>query len=69
MMPTERASSSLLVNRSPTTHKYQQGHLLLIVGSEQYAGAAILAGLGARSTGVEMLSIAVPKSLKYLLSQ
>jgi ADP-dependent NAD(P)H-hydrate dehydratase / NAD(P)H-hydrate epimerase len=43
VMTTERASSSLLVNRSPTTHKYQQGHLLLIVGSEQYAGAAILA--------------------------
>jgi ADP-dependent NAD(P)H-hydrate dehydratase / NAD(P)H-hydrate epimerase len=40
---------------------------LLIVGSEEYAGAAILAGLGARATGVGMLSIAVPKSLKPLL--
>jgi ADP-dependent NAD(P)H-hydrate dehydratase / NAD(P)H-hydrate epimerase len=67
VMTTELAQSSLPLNRSPTTHKYQQGHLLLIVGSEQYAGAAILAGLGARATGVGMLSIAVPKSLKYLL--
>jgi ADP-dependent NAD(P)H-hydrate dehydratase / NAD(P)H-hydrate epimerase len=66
-MTTDRSMACLPLHRSPTTHKYQQGHLLLIVGSEQYAGAAILAGLGARATGVGMLSIAVPKSLKPLL--
>jgi ADP-dependent NAD(P)H-hydrate dehydratase / NAD(P)H-hydrate epimerase len=66
-MTTERASANLPLVRSPITHKYQQGHLLLIVGSEQYSGAAILAGLGARATGVGMLSIAVPKSLKPTL--
>ena len=60
----DRALASLPLDRSPITHKYQQGHLLLIIGSEQYAGAAILAGLGAVATGVGMLSIAVPKSLK-----
>ena len=63
----DRAVANLPLSRAVTTHKYQQGHLLLIVGSEQYAGAAILAGLGARATGVGMLSIAVPKSLKPLL--
>jgi ADP-dependent NAD(P)H-hydrate dehydratase / NAD(P)H-hydrate epimerase len=66
-MTTDFASGYLPLDRYPTTHKYLQGHLLLIVGSEQYAGAAILAGLGARATGVGMLSIAVPKSLKPLL--
>ena len=66
-MTTDRAIVCLPLRRSAVTHKYQQGHLLLIVGSEQYAGAAILAGLGARATGVGMLSIAVPKSLKPLL--
>jgi ADP-dependent NAD(P)H-hydrate dehydratase / NAD(P)H-hydrate epimerase len=66
-MTADRAIANLPIHRSPITHKYQQGHLLLIVGSEQYAGAAILAGLGARATGVGMLSIAVPKSLKPLL--
>ena len=66
-MTTERAIANLPLNRSPVTHKYQQGHLLLIVGSEQYAGAAILSALGARATGVGMLSIAVPKSLKPTL--
>jgi NAD(P)H-hydrate epimerase len=49
------------------THKYQQGHLLIICGSRRYAGGAILTGLGARGSGVGMLSIAVPASLKPLL--
>jgi ADP-dependent NAD(P)H-hydrate dehydratase / NAD(P)H-hydrate epimerase len=46
--------------RSPTTHKYKQGHLLLISGSETYPGSVMLAGLGARASGVGMLTIAVP---------
>jgi ADP-dependent NAD(P)H-hydrate dehydratase / NAD(P)H-hydrate epimerase len=66
-MTTDRALANLPLDRSPVTHKYHQGHLLLIVGSEQYSGAAILAALGARATGVGMLSIAVPKSLKPIL--
>jgi len=61
------ASSYFPLPRSPLTHKYQQGHLLLICGSRRYAGSAILTALGARATGVGMLSIAVPASLKSLL--
>jgi ADP-dependent NAD(P)H-hydrate dehydratase / NAD(P)H-hydrate epimerase len=53
--------------RSLTTHKYKQGHLLLIGGSETYPGSVILAGLGARASGVGMLTIAVPASLKPLV--
>lgn len=49
------------------THKYQQGNLLLICGSRRYAGAAILTALGARASGVGMLTIAVPESLRDLL--
>jgi NAD(P)H-hydrate epimerase len=64
----ELAIASLPLHRSPTTHKYKQGHLLLVCGSRQYAGAAILAGLAARASGVGMLSIAVPESLKPMLS-
>lgn len=61
------AQSFLPLPRPPITHKYQQGHLLLICGSRRYAGGAILTGLGARASGVGMLSIAVPESLKPLL--
>lgn len=54
-------------HRSTTIHKYQAGHLLLIAGSKRYGGAAILAGLGARATGVGMITIAVPESLRDLV--
>ena len=54
--------------RPAITYKYRQGHLLLICGSRTYAGAAILTALGARASGVGMLSVAVPESLKPLLS-
>lgn len=64
----EQAIAALPLTRPASTHKYQQGHLLLICGSHQYAGAAILSGLGARASGVGMLSIAVPQSIKPLLT-
>lgn len=62
------ALSFLPLPRPATTYKYRQGHLLLICGSRTYAGAAILSALGARASGVGMLSIAVPESLKTLLT-
>jgi NAD(P)H-hydrate epimerase len=44
------------------------GSLLLICGSHQYSGGAILTSSGARASGVGMLYIAVPESLQLLLS-
>jgi NAD(P)H-hydrate epimerase len=61
------AQQFLPLPRPLVTHKYQQGHLLLICGSNRYAGGAVLTALGARASGVGMLSVAVPKSLKPLL--
>ncbi|HHP7229653.1 MAG TPA: NAD(P)H-hydrate dehydratase [Xenococcaceae cyanobacterium] len=61
------ARQFLPLPRPLVTHKYQQGHLLIVSGSKRFAGAAILNGLGARASGVGMLSIAVPESLKTLL--
>jgi ADP-dependent NAD(P)H-hydrate dehydratase / NAD(P)H-hydrate epimerase len=61
------AIAGLPLPRPPATHKYQQGHCLLVGGSQRYAGSIILAGLAARATGIGMLSIAVPESLKSLL--
>jgi NAD(P)H-hydrate epimerase len=57
------ALDGLPIPRPPSTHKYREGHLLLVSGSRTYSGAAILAGLAARSSGVGMLTIAVPQSL------
>jgi ADP-dependent NAD(P)H-hydrate dehydratase / NAD(P)H-hydrate epimerase len=64
---SEWAIAQLPLHRSLTTHKYEQGHLLLVCGSRQYLGAAILSGSAARASGVGMLSIAVPESLRLTL--
>lgn len=61
------ALARLPLHRPAATHKYQLGHLLLVVGSRQYGGAALLAGLGARASGVGMLTLAVPESLRLLV--
>ncbi|MGK7930044.1 MAG: NAD(P)H-hydrate dehydratase [Microcystaceae cyanobacterium] len=61
------AKETLPLSRPLLTHKYKQGHLLLICGSRRYAGGAILTGLGARYSGVGMLSMAVPETLKPIL--
>jgi ADP-dependent NAD(P)H-hydrate dehydratase / NAD(P)H-hydrate epimerase len=65
---TAQVALPILTRSRPlATHKYQQGHLLLVAGSQRYAGSIILAGLGARATGIGMVSIAVPASLKSLV--
>ncbi len=63
----DRVMAALPLPRPQSTHKYKQGHLLLICGSHQYMGGAILTALGARASGVGMLSIAVPESLKPIM--
>ena len=40
---------------------------MLVCGSQQYMGAAILAGLGASASGVGMLTLAAPAALKSVL--
>ena len=70
--PIQQITRSLVrqflpLSRPLVTHKYQQGHLLVICGSLRYAGGAILTALGARASGVGMLSVAVPESLKPIL--
>jgi ADP-dependent NAD(P)H-hydrate dehydratase / NAD(P)H-hydrate epimerase len=61
------AIAALPLPRPASTHKYKQGHLLLVCGSQQFMGAAILAGSAARASGVGMLTIAVPQTLQPLL--
>ncbi len=61
------AIAHLPLDRPPTAHKYKAGHLLLIAGSRQYAGAALLTGLGAIASGVGMLTLAVPESIRLAL--
>ena len=62
------AIAHLPLVRPATTHKYKMGHVLLICGSRRYAGGALLTALGARASGAGMLSIAVPETLKTILT-
>lgn len=63
----EEVKGILPLPRNVNTHKYKQGNLLLICGSRQYAGAALLSGYGAKSSGVGMVTLAVPESLSHLM--
>lgn len=60
----ELASMALPLSRPANTYKYRVGQLLIVAGSRQYAGAAILTGLGARASGVGMVTLAVPEGLR-----
>lgn len=66
-MTAEGAIAALPLPRKASTHKYKQGHLLLVCGSRPYNGAAILTALAARASGVGMLSVAVPEAIKPLV--
>jgi hydroxyethylthiazole kinase-like uncharacterized protein yjeF len=60
----ELARAALPLPRPANTYKYRVGQLLIVAGSRQYAGAAILTGLGARASGVGMVTLAVPEGLR-----
>jgi ADP-dependent NAD(P)H-hydrate dehydratase / NAD(P)H-hydrate epimerase len=54
--------------RSPYAHKGTFGRALLVVGSQSYSGAAILAASGAARSGVGLVTLAVTPSLQRLIS-
>jgi hydroxyethylthiazole kinase-like uncharacterized protein yjeF len=50
--------------RAPDAHKFSAGTLLLIAGSNQYRGAALLAGEAALRMGCGMVYLGVPASIR-----
>ncbi|MEO0348610.1 MAG: NAD(P)H-hydrate dehydratase [Cyanobacteria bacterium P01_A01_bin.15] len=62
----KRAHQALPLERSPIAHKYTVGQLLVIAGSRQYAGAALLTAQGAMASGVGMVTLVVPASLRLV---
>ena len=47
---------------TPDSHKFQRGHVLVIAGSADYSGAAVLCGNAAIRSGVGLATIACPES-------
>ncbi len=60
----ERAIQAIPLNRSPIAYKYLLGQLLVIAGSREYVGAALLTGYGAMASGVGMVTLIVPESIR-----
>jgi NAD(P)H-hydrate epimerase len=52
---------------TPGSYKNKRGHALIIAGSENYAGAAILCGNAAIRSGVGLVTIGTPRSSKDLV--
>lgn len=52
-----------LRRRDPFSHKGQNGRLLVIGGSARYSGAPSLAALAALSVGIDLVTLAVPRSI------
>ncbi len=53
--------SKLLKKRLPNSHKGDFGHALLIAGSKQKMGAAIIASRACLRSGVGLLTVSIPK--------
>jgi hydroxyethylthiazole kinase-like uncharacterized protein yjeF len=64
----DRAAAGLLPARPPRAHKGTFGKLLVIAGSLDYAGAALLACRAAGRAGAGLVTLAVPESLQPLFA-
>ena len=60
---TQRWVAERLPPRPPRAHKGTFGRLLVVAGSLEYAGAALLAGLGAARAGAGLVCLATPESV------
>jgi hydroxyethylthiazole kinase-like uncharacterized protein yjeF len=64
----EETAIALLPKRAPRGHKGSFGKLLVIAGSLDYAGAALLVCRGAGRAGVGLVTLAIPETLQPLFA-
>ncbi len=62
------AKDIVLKKRRSGSHKGENGRLLIIGGSEDYAGASALAGLAALRTGCDIVVIAAPEKAAWAIN-
>jgi hydroxyethylthiazole kinase-like uncharacterized protein yjeF len=58
----------ITASRKKGSHKGDNGRVLIIGGSEEYAGAAALAGLAALRAGCDIVTIAAPEKVAWSIN-
>jgi hydroxyethylthiazole kinase-like uncharacterized protein yjeF len=58
----------ILSKRKKTSHKGDNGRVLVVGGSEEYVGAVALAGLAALRSGADLVRIAAPKKAAWAIN-
>ena len=54
--------------RTRSSHKGDNGRVLVVAGSKDYAGAAYLASMAAFRTGVDQVVVAAPSKVAWLIN-
>lgn len=57
-----------IMKRKKTSHKGENGEVLVIGGSEDYIGCLVLAGLAALRSGVDWVTVAAPEKVAWAVS-
>ena len=58
-----------MMERKKTSHKGENGYVLIIGGSEEYVGAVVLAGLAALRAGCDSVTIAAPEKVAWAINK
>lgn len=58
----------MLKHRSLYSHKGENGRVLLLGGSVEYVGAVMLAGMAVFRTGVDLVTIAAPNKISWVIN-
>ncbi|MEK6939547.1 MAG: NAD(P)H-hydrate dehydratase [Nanoarchaeota archaeon] len=58
-----------LMDRKKTSRKGENGHALVIGGSDEFVGAVVLAGLAALRAGCDMATVAAPEKVAWAVHQ
>jgi NAD(P)H-hydrate epimerase len=68
MGTVKKQIAALFPKRKPGSHKGDYGHLLIVGGSRNLTGSVILAGKAALRSGVGLLTLGIPASLKTVVA-
>ncbi|MFZ5953379.1 MAG: NAD(P)H-hydrate dehydratase [Candidatus Rifleibacteriota bacterium] len=61
---TESLAQTLVPERDPQMHKGDAGKVMILAGSDQYQGAAVIASYGAHRSGTGIVHLGLPESLR-----